>query len=280
MSSSSSAAPDAPVDISSGTTDMVNHARTLLLNKDGAERPPTTYFGEEVVPMRYAAVALPSTLRTVQRALFGGTPDDAGLNYMLWQYMRVLHSTEFVEYVLDLGDRITYMYDHSLLNAAFGPSVQRNPKALQFTGQPDLGGTSGQLIGSWSIVRNAPTSFTLKNLQTGKVSSEFPTVTDGMTDYMSLPGHKDYKVRVIGAYATETSWLVEYLAKPGIELDIASRAAQVNNIGAAAYADLFPSREPFKTFQQLWDYHMHLPYKLSGALLAMIYRTEELRSGR
>lgn len=278
-SSSSSVTPIGPTDISSGTTNMINGARTLLLNKDGATRPAATYFGEEVVPEAYSAVTLPSTLLTVRRALFGGSPDDAGLNYMLWQYMRVLHSTEFVEYVLALGDRITYMHDRSLLDYSFGPAVVNNAAALQFSGLPDLGGTSGRLTGSWMIERTGGAAFTIKNLQTGKSEMLTPDYADGVTAYMPMTGHKDFKVRVFDAHATAAEWIVEYLAKPTIEMDIVTRAAQVDKIGAAATAELFPTHEPYKTFKQLWDYHMHLPYKLSGALLAMIYRTEELRSG-
>ena len=277
--SSSSDAPVTPTDISSGTTNMINHARTLLLNKSGASRPSPTFFGEEVVPVNFAPVSLPSTLLTVRRALFGGTPDDAGLNYMLWQYMRVLHSTEFVEYVLALGDRITYMHDRSLLDTTFGPTVLDNADALQFSGTPDLGGTSGQLITSWSIARNAPARFTLVNLQTGQQSIETPDYSGGVTAYMPMPGHSDFKVRVFDAYATKAYWVVEYLAKPNIELDIVSRAAQLNNIGSEAYAALFPAVLPYTTFKELWEEHTHLPYKLSGALLSLIYQTEELRSG-
>lgn len=279
MSSSSSNAPDLTIDLTSGASNMVNHARTLLLNKRGATRPPADYFGEEVVPKHYAPVELPSQLLTVRRALFGGNPDDAGLNYMLWQYMRVLHSTEFVEYVLALGTRITYLHERSLLDAAFGPTVLNNPTALQFIGAPDLGGTSGQLICSWAIERTAPAAFVIKNLQTGKQETQYPGYANGVTDYMPMTGHKDFKVRVFDAYAVESQWVVEYLAKPGIEMDLVSRAAQLNNIGAEARAALFPTQEPYKTFSQLWDYHMHMPYKLSGALLSLIYQTEELRSG-
>lgn len=278
-SSSSSSVPDLTIDLSSGASNMVNHARTLLLNKSGATRPPADFFGEEVVPKKFAPVDLPSTLRTVRRALFGGNPDDAGLNYMLWQYMRVLHSTEFVEYVLALGNRITYLHDRTLLAAPFGATVSPNDSALQFTGVPDLGGTSGKLYGSWTIERIAPAAYTIGNLQTGKIATQYPDYSGGVTGYMPMTGHNDFKVRVFDAYASTSFWAVDYLAKPGIEMDLISRAAQLGNIGAEADAALFPNREPYKTFKQLWDYHMHMPYKLSGALLSLIYQTEELRRG-
>jgi hypothetical protein len=260
-------------------TNMINHARTLLLNKDGAKRPQATYFGEEVVPYNYAAVMMPSALLTARRALFGGSPDDAGLNYMLWQYMRILHSTEFVEYVLALGTRITYLHTRSMVDYLFGVTVENNPDALQFNGLPDLGGTSGQLTGSWRIDRSAPAAFTLTNLHTGQQSVQYPSYAGGVTGYMPMPGHKDFEVRVFDAYATAAMWIVTYLAKPGIAMDPISRAAQLANTGSEVETDLFPSREPYKTFKQLWDYHMHFPYKMSGALLALIYRTEELHRG-
>ena len=256
-----------------------NQARTLLLNVSSNDQPVTTFYGQEYVAPGYAAVPLPSGLQTVRRALFGGDPDMAGLNYAVWQYMRILHSTEFREYVLALDDRITYLSRKSLVDATYGPTVDPNDRALQFAGAPDLGDASGRLVDRWQVTRPTPGSFTILNYRLGRQETYYPTFVDGVSDYMPMVGHTDYSVRVLEGYAVGSAWQVEYLAAAGPDMDAISRAAQLSKIGVEAYTELFPHRDPYKLFNDLWEHHVLLPYKLSGALLALIYQTEEIRVG-
>jgi len=258
---------------------MINHARTLLLNKDGSKRSIPTFFGEEYVPTNFQPVDLPSELLTVQRALFGSAPDDAGLNYMLWQYMRILHSTEFEEYVYALDQRITYLNDKSLVDYEFGPAADNNGDALQFHGAPALGGADGRLQETWKIEQLSPTSYKLTNMHTGQISTETVAVTDGLTDFMAIPGHSSYQVRVFVGAVDTGLWYVTYTSKPQATLDPTARAGHLNNVSAAGKTALFPAREPFKTFAALWERESRFAYKMSGALLALVYRTEELRVG-
>lgn len=255
---------------------MINHARTLLLNSDGSKRPAPSFFGEEYVPTTFRPLPMPSELVTIRRALFGSNPDNAGLNYLLWQYMRILHSTEFEDYVIALDSRVTYLHARSLLDAAFGANVAENPEALQFIGTPGLGGTDGRLMESWNITR-AGSAYSIRNYRTNVSETHVPAVVDQATELMSMTGHPDFKVRVFLGVAAVTTWDVEYLARPTTTLDPINRAAQVANIGTEADAFLFPHREPYMTFKSLWEKHAHFPYKLSGVLLALIYLTEEIR---
>lgn len=255
---------------------MINEARTVLLNRDGDKRPAANFFGEEYVPATFKSLPVPSELVTIRRALFGSNPDNAGLNYMLWQYMRILHSTEFEDYVTALDTRVTYMHKKTLLDAAFGPSVSTNADALQFIGTPGLGGTDGRLMENWLITRTGST-YTILNYRTNVSTSHTPTVVEQVTALMPMTGHPDLKVRVFLSVATVNAWEIAYLARPAETLDPINRAAQVTNIGSEAYAFLFPRREPYMTFKSLWEKHAHFPYKLSGALLALIYLTEEIR---
>lgn len=255
---------------------MINHVRTLLLNRSGALRPAPTFFGEEYVPESFVALTLPSELVTIRRALLGSDPDNAGMNYLLWQYMKILHSTEFEEYVTALDSRVTYLHAKTLLAEPFGPTVGENAEALQFVGAPNLGGTDGRLMESWGIDR-AGSQYTIRNYRTNVAEPHTPTVVDQVTEFMPMTGHPDFKVRVFLSAATASLWDVEYLARPQVTLDPINRAAQLANIGATAYAYLFPKREPYSVFKALWERHAHFPYKLSGALLAAAYLTEEIR---
>jgi hypothetical protein len=258
---------------------MINHARTLLLNRDGDKRPVATFFGEEYVPELFRTVDLPSELVTARDALLGNNPDDAGINYMVWQYMKLLHSTEFEDYVLALDTRITYMNKKTLVAFPFGPSVDNNGIALQFQGAPALGGSDGRLQESWQIEQLSQGSYRLTNMHTGFSTTEVVNVTDGLTDYMAIPGHSSYNVRVAVDSVTTGLWFITYTAKPQATLDPIARLAQFSNTGAAVKVAVFPSRDPFKLFAKLWEDESRFAYKVSGVLLALIYRIEELRVG-
>lgn len=255
---------------------MPNMARTLLLNASGANRPGLSFFGEEYIPPYFRPVELSSGLLTVRRALFGTTPDTAGMNYSVWQYMRLLHSTEYAGYVTALDSRITYLNDKSLLDYTYGPSTQPET-AIEFTGDPGLGGADGRLYASWRLTLSGG-SIDVECLSTPRVESFNITVEDGLSSYVPLIPYNDYKARV-DTTAGITQWLVSYVSKAGINMGLVKRAEAITKIGAAAYEALFPRRSPYTLFKQLWEQHPHLPYKLSGVLLALIYLTNEARTG-
>jgi len=48
-------------------------------------------------------------------------------------------------------------------------------------------------------------------------------------------------------------------------------------MGESVMFNLFSAQEPYKTFKELWEKHFQIHYKLTGILLAWIYRAEEAR---
>lgn len=257
---------------------MPNMGRTLLLNVDGSARQSAGVFAEYVPPY-YQAIPMPSGLLTVRRALFGSNPDLDGLDLGVWRYMRILHSTEYEDWLTALDPRITYTGKETTLDVAYGETVSRDSAAFQFVGAPGLGRAEGRLRGTWNIEQLALAIYRITDMLTQRSETYSVALSDGMTEFMVMPGHPTYKVRIQTALLTETQWTAEYLAQPGPEMDPINRAAQAANIGVEAYNELFPSRDPFKLFKQLWEQHSLFPYKMSGYLLALIYRTEEIRSG-
>jgi len=253
-----------------------NLARTLLINRAGSEQQDTAAFGYEYVSPSFQPVALMSGLTNVRRMLFGSDPDLAGLNYSVWQYMRILHSTEFEAYVTALDPRITYLNKKSLVDYNFGPAVLENHDALQFVGMPGLGDASGRLEARWQIEQNG-LSFGIRNYRTGVTEWHSPTFDNNVTSYMPMTGHADFKVRMLLDYSDRNVWEVSYLAKPQAAMDPINRAALLSRLGTESYLELFPRREPYNLFRELWEKHQELAYKLSGALLALIYRTQEIR---
>lgn len=72
-------------------------------------------------------------------------------------------------------------------------------------------------------------------------------------------------------------WFIETKATPASALSTAISALEM--IGEPASLELFgfDNKEPYLTFKNLWFDHPLPTYKLAGIVLALIYRTEELR---
>lgn len=87
---------------------MLNHSRTLLLNVDGSPSGYTAGPGEEFIPPEFKAFRLTGALREIHAILFGADPDRTARNYLVRQYLGLLHATELSEYVLAFDQRITY----------------------------------------------------------------------------------------------------------------------------------------------------------------------------
>lgn len=82
---------------------------------------------------------------------------------------------------------------------------------------------------------------------------------------------------VVGDGAIIGQWLIESKANP-ISF-ITTGFPSLETMGEPAFLELFGLKdvEPYLTFKNLWFDHPLPAYKLSGIVLALIYRTEELR---
>jgi len=277
-SSSSSAPPTEPVVVVPTVPGgMPNMGRSLLLNSDGDSRPDLGFYGEEYVPPYYKTVQLTSGLLNVRRALFGSSADAAGQNYAVWQYMRILRSTEYASYLTALDPRTSFDPAGSLVNYPYGPDYVPRDDGLDFVGDPGLGKADGKMQMSWNVSLQG-SNLVVRNLHTQQVVATPVTIDGGWTSFAPMTGHPGYKVRANAAVGF--TWVVNYLSAPTAEMDPIARAAEVAQIGDSSLVELFPAREPFKLFRRLWEQHTYFPYKMTGILLALIYRTEEIRRGQ
>ena len=275
MAGSSSSSVVAPPIAPTVANHMPNQGRTLLLNISGAIQPTASFIGAEYVPPYFRPVTLTSGLLNVRRALFGSNADAAGMNYALWQYMRIVHSTEYAAYVTALDPRITYLTSESLVDYPYGGSYTPVDGALRFVGDPELGNADGKLMTSWNV-SFAGSTVTIQNLQSTNEISTVTAITNGLTEFIPMVDHPGLKVQVNTVIGGST-WLVDYIGKPRADMDPINRAVQVSSVGVAAFEELFPRRDPYILFRKLWEQHTEFTYKLSGVLLAMMYRTNELR---
>jgi hypothetical protein len=254
---------------------MINHARTLLMNVDANSQPPEGCPGEELIDPGYKAVTLPTYLQQVRAILFGPSPDRAMLNYRLAQLLGMVLASDLQAYVLKLDPRITYPSATDLLtDDAFGlkyldlsgAGIQLGPEGLPAA--PDAtGGVYYDFLvtntgeNQVQVVEYTPT------FQNRFCNSLNETVPLGNSGYSLL-------VPPVGG-----PWKVWAYNRP--QWDPGQLAVSLETVGEAVLLQLFGVQPtgPYAYFQSLWSQHPLLTYKLGGLVMAIAYRTEEIRTG-
>ena len=260
---------------------MINHARTLLLNSDGATRPVPTFFLEEYVDPKYAALVLPNYLNSAHAPLFGDGADEAYKNYMMRICTTVLHSTEFVEYVYALDPRVTYLNRPSV--AGTKNSFVASPvNDLAKLGEAEVLGIPGEITqrAQWGwdieILSGGPTVFSVQVvLRQPYARQVFSVSFDGSaSELIPLPSQKQLFFRFKNSMTVGMQWSADAFILPKVSLADLVQACTKNGDAAG---QLFGNTDPFKTFGELWSKHVYMNYRLSGYLLALAYRIEEIR---
>lgn len=253
---------------------MVNHLRTLLLNGPQVADAP----GEQYVPA-YRPLSLPSYLNDIRARLFGATPDRTMLNYRLAQYMTLLHATELKKFVIDLDPRITYTAETGASYAdLFSPSTftpaAAGPSELTFSGSPLAPDASGLTRFNYDLTANKLTQW-LPAHRDFEIS-----LTPGSTPTTSLPvtlPDCGYQVAAFLPVTENDLWRITVYNRPQWSLGQIETWLRV--AGEPVLLSLFGASlvEPYKTFANLFRSHPEMAYALGGLILAVAYRTEEIR---
>jgi hypothetical protein len=258
---------------------VINHARTLLLNRDGASRPAPDFFLEEYVDPEYVALQLPAFLAAFHSVLIGGA-DDAAANYRLWQCARILHTTEFAEYVTALDTRVTYLHGRSIVNESFGAraeALDSGAQALEvfFAGEAETGSPQA-LYHEW-LLELTGSLLRSTDVRGGFMREDTVSLVDELTELVPLAGQASLQVRLRGsALPASASWRIVSLAPP--QGDLSDLLDPLGDVVERYSAEFFSTKEPYRTFKELWDKHVYIQYRLSGLLLAYVYRAEEVRA--
>jgi hypothetical protein len=267
---------------------MVNHARTLLLNCAAKTSPAPTYYMREWIDPEFVPVAIPQPLRTVRDVLFDSNPDELMLNYRARQYLKCLHASELAEYVVKLDSRITYYFDHF---SFFKPFFFWTPythgstsvKTTDFSLVGDYAEpTAGRLHRQWSIDFDSSSTYTATNNFNGKSLSGAVSYAQGRSAPLSLP---DTNIQVTVGELAET---VNSDNQARVRLDViteprstlSSVLVRLQQLPAEVTSQLFnnyDSSEPWATFRNCFEKHYNPIVRLSAAVLAYIYRLEQIR---
>lgn len=261
---------------------MFNHARTLLMNLDGSSSIFSNFPGDELIPADYRQLELPTYMDVFRNRIFGASPDRGMLNYRVAQLLTMIEATELQQHVLALDSRITYSsYPTQLaLPETFRPRLRAYGAAtdeiLTIIGKaisPDVTGLT-RYDYSLEIVG---TSLEIERLVSPvQTKTELIELTDGLSQPISLP-LSGYKVR-LNTNTAGLKWRIDGFLRPTASLyDIEQ---SMRSVGEPYLLELFgvDDEEPYETFRNCWNDHPEFAYRLGGLILALIYRTEEIRN--
>jgi len=262
---------------------MINHVRTLLLNRSSTE-VGAGQFGYEYVQPNYQAVRLPSLLFNLVRTLFGSAPDVAGMNYRLRQYMPLLHAAEIVQYTLMDDPRITYdLTDDRLFREPHKPLVGLQYGSTQASFViPDgsLETDTGKLEYQWAVIGSDFSTYGLIELAPNTVQAPNGWA-NGLSNPLPLPDSGGISVCLSGSnMPASDSFQISLLKKPKTAItDIPGILEHVLTEGVAEA--LFGAGTPdrFKQFADWWYHSEQLHFRLAGVLLALAHRTDLVRQG-
>jgi hypothetical protein len=249
---------------------MINHVRTHLLNR-GRDGFAHTFPGEEYVPTTYQPRTLNGAASRLWQALFGHAPDRLFLNFRLYQYCNLLHTSELLGHVYYRDKRITYWpLPSERWQGVFETRLE--------TGNHVIGGTHvcdesrGVCQEQWRL-SPSNTEVVVRQL-TGRgmpIQTHALTFTNGLSQPVPLAG-TDLTIQ-IRRHETK-SFLVESAAAPTTETGVLLLNC-VAAVGAGSLDDFFAGdTEPFSTWRTVWRTHPSDMTRLAALLLAMAHAVE------
>lgn len=284
---------------------MVNHVRTLLLNRS---RDNLSGSWSEYVDPNFSKKPLPAYLDSAWRVLFGGNPDKEMLNWRASQYMEMLDSTEFGTYVTAIDSRVSYRLPSTIsdVELPYVVAISANDDAtppVSVLGTPLDDPYNGRLTHSFSVTKISDSLVIQNNFSrqvataTASPNEGVPLGQSGLSLLIEDSIGGDTSVRWVtpedfseltpdqlslletGWDGGDNFWLVESVTTPSRSLvDIMDDLKQLP-VGHTEQIFGPATFEPFKTFRKLWASDRGFAYKFSGLLLAWAYRQERLING-
>lgn len=254
---------------------MINHARTLLANLPAGS---LTDSREKYIPPDFRPLAtLPAELRAVRQALFGETPDRLFTLYRVRQLLNVVYCSPFASYLTAFDPRLADV-DQGIDNTTFvlqntvtqidGPAAP----TPQWRGQPTSPDDTGILrrVFEVSVVDDHP--------EVQPIAPLFQKLVIGSGQDPRLPP-TGYSLFLSNPQDGQV-WNVEVMLKPTFSLG--TLLQRLENLGEAVMTSVLVTGtgEPSVTFRNLWLRGSDVTYRLTGAILGLIWSMEEARRRR
>ena len=250
---------------------MINNIRTILLNEDGPHTEDSTVAGDQYIP-EYTGVELTGDLARIYDVLFGSQPDYEGRVYRMGQYMAIVHSTEYAAYVVDPDPRITYNARNSgVMDEGLYGIVTGGPSELTINGTLGRPEDTGRITTHWRILAVDSSNVAIDNTTDGII------VTYALGDTKTLPGSSFIVAFDDQDITAGDRWDITHRTR--VQPDLGVVLSNLQALPDGVLTPVFgsePREEPFLTFYNMFKQDSLLPFQLTGMLLGLAYRIQEL----
>lgn len=258
---------------------MINHARSLILNRSPEDRPELGTFGEEYIPTDYKVLDYAGPLARIRGGLLGTVGDPLYENYRLAQFMGFMHANQYTEeLILSLDSRYTYKpFSPSFMDFDSSIEIEEiDAKNLQLvaSGDPVADETVGKALYRWTVRTVSGPQLWVKETTNNQWRQYDVTIAGTDVSPVELENGAILQVNIpSGSWTAEAEWLVTSMARP--TRDIGFSVETLNSLGVRTIEDLFQSAP--KQFRTLWYEGVSLVDQLGGVLGAFVYVAENIR---
>lgn len=253
---------------------MINHARTLLLNRRAVDMACEW---SEYAESTFEATNLPVYLRYIWDILFDASSDAWLLNWRAHQYMTLLHGCQFNDHVVMHDKRLSYSIPLAPITTSL-PAIMVSPSlgedVVRLTGVPCE--ANGRLMHS-IIASHNDGIMTVKPMGSHSSRQHQISIDGGFTSPIPL-GASGMFISVAESLLDGYTQSFDILANPSTSISDVYR--RLTRIPDEYVSSLFAAgAEPMATYAKLWHDGRSVLGRLEGLLLAVIYRHHEVRFG-
>lgn len=276
---------------------MINHFRTLLLNRASNDFSYPAYYAEEFVDPDYQPLPLPEPYGSIRRILFGENADRLYENYRAREYVSIVGSSRLREVLTAFDSRLTHTAEQvSPLVPCYAWQVaQGYCETMQW-----------RLLGDYSRTHDPilDRKWRIKLLSNSALTIRTATGEDQTLDYeweaglplgrrvikpIELPGSDlhflFHESDIFPEGYGPTVWLTVISRPLKTCLDVLDDLNSVAQDNETLLRDLFGEssgrnrEEPWQTFYNCFYSHPSRILQLAGVLSAYVYGLESLRHG-
>lgn len=258
---------------------MVNHIRTLLLNRSSDRLNPGCDWAQYVDP-EFSPTGLPQYLLTPWKTIFGDDPDPWRLNWQGAKLTNLLHLSELSPYMTAFDSRISYQVPTRIedleLPVTTVYAANGNAEDLVLSGAPGANSALGRMKYDFRLSRTGASSAVLRDLYRLRDTQVDLRFSGGRSQLIPLGGSGTSAV--VQDSAIDDSWDVSIVATP--QQDLTEVVSSLESLPAEYLSQVFYGRtwEPVKSFYNLWTDSRGFALKLGAFLLAWAWRLEVLRN--
>jgi hypothetical protein len=270
---------------------MINHARTLLLNR------AASYFvgvpGSEYIPPTYVPIELPTAFQKLRNIFFPVGIDKSAENYISAKLLQILHAPELLPITLYYDPRFTYSVDENtlsqLIQSPLRISGSQSPACdmvarYKLLSHPDPVTIASTGTHVWTFSTGDDNNATFKYsrstdsaetilLTNGTTTSERVDLLNGFAQaFFDLPS-----LLLTGKY----NFQYELFVPPPYDLAAATEAAQLYVVQPTGVTGIFRSapavEDVLEKARFVWQNAAEVTLKLGAILSAYIAQLEALR---